>query len=241
MAPIPDDRNSLQESFMPLARVERALKALRRGEFVVVADDEDRENEGDLIIAAESLTTEKLAFMLRHTSGVVCVALTPRRANELALPLMVAENNEPHRTQFTVSVDLAAGISTGISAADRSRTIRALGTPGWGAASFLRPGHVFPLRARPNGVLERRGHTEAAVDLARLAGFEPAGALCELMADDGSMLRGEALVAFARRHQIAYLHIGDLAQYRRASERHLARAAAEDAASQHDLLPELHA
>jgi 3,4-dihydroxy 2-butanone 4-phosphate synthase/GTP cyclohydrolase II len=226
---------------MLLARVEAALQALRRGEFVVVADDEERENEGDLIIAAESLTTEKLAFMLRHTSGVVCVALTQRRANELVLPLMVAENNEPHRTQFTVSVDLALGIATGISAADRARTIRALGTRGVGASSFLRPGHVFPLRARPQGVLERRGHTEAAVDLARLAGFEPAGALCELMADDGSMLRGEALLDFAHRHQLAYLHIGDLVQYRRVTERRPAGGVAPEAASQHCLSPELHA
>jgi 3,4-dihydroxy 2-butanone 4-phosphate synthase/GTP cyclohydrolase II len=226
---------------MPLARVQAALAALRQGEFVVVADDEERENEGDLIIAAESLTQEKLAFMLRHTSGVVCVALTPWRANELGLPLMVPENNEPHRTQFTVSVDLAAGISTGISAADRGRTIRALGNPGASAASFSRPGHVFPLRARSNGVLERRGHTEAAVDLARLAGFEPAGALCELMADDGSMLCGPALIDFAHRHGLPYLHIGDLVGYRRASERRQSGSVAVDAASQHHLLPGVHA
>jgi len=226
---------------MPMIRVEAALQALRRGEFVVVADDEERENEGDLIIAAESLTSEKLAFMLRHTSGVVCVAITARRANELALPLMVAENNEPHRTQFTVSVDLAAGISTGISAADRSRTIRALGSRAASASSFLRPGHVFPLRARPQGVLERRGHTEAAVDLARLAGFEPAGALCELMAEDGSMLRGQALLDFASEHGLAYLHIGDLVHYRRATERRACAGVAQDAAAQHHLLPEAHA
>lgn len=226
---------------MPLIRVEAALAALRRGEFVVVADDEERENEGDLIIAAESLTSEKLAFMLRHTSGVVCVALTARRASELALPPMVAENSEPHRTQFTVSVDLAAGISTGISAADRSRTIRALGSRSASASSFLRPGHVFPLRARPQGVLERRGHTEAAVDLARLAGFEPAGALCELMADDGSMLRGQALIDFARGHRLPYLHIADLVHYRRATERRSLAGVPQDAASQHHLLPEVHA
>jgi 3,4-dihydroxy 2-butanone 4-phosphate synthase/GTP cyclohydrolase II len=236
----------LEDHFMPLARVETALRALRQGEFVVVADDEERENEGDLIIAAESLSTEKLAFMLRHTSGVVCVAITTRRAHELALPLMVAENNEPHRTQFTVSVDLAAGTTTGISAADRSRTIRALGNPEAGAASFLRPGHIFPLRARNNGVLDRRGHTEAAVDLARLAGFQPAGALCELMADDGSMLCGSALVEFAERHGLAYLHIADLVAYRRATERRASLnpsglAVAQDALSQHYLLPEVHA
>jgi 3,4-dihydroxy 2-butanone 4-phosphate synthase/GTP cyclohydrolase II len=226
---------------MPLARVQAALAALRQGEFVVVADDEERENEGDLIIAAESLTQEKLAFMLRHTSGVVCVALTPRRTSELGLPLMVPENSEPHRTQFTVSVDLAAGITTGISAADRSRTIRALGNPSTVAADLSRPGHVFPLRARPNGVLERRGHTEATVDLARLAGFEPAGALCELMADDGSMLCGQALIEFAHRHALPYLHIADLVAYRRASERRPSGSVAQDAVSQHYLLPGVHA
>jgi 3,4-dihydroxy 2-butanone 4-phosphate synthase/GTP cyclohydrolase II len=224
---------------MPIARVESALRALKNGEFVVVADDEERENEGDLIAVAELVTTEKLAFMLRHTSGVVCVALTARRTTELGLPPMVAENTEPHRTQFTISVDLATGIGTGISAADRSRTIRALGSRAAVAASFSKPGHVFPLRARPGGVLERRGHTEAAVDLARLAGFEPAGVLCELMADDGSMLRGQALYEFARRHDLAYLHVGDLVAYRRASER--PAGVAEDAASQHYLLPEVHA
>jgi 3,4-dihydroxy 2-butanone 4-phosphate synthase/GTP cyclohydrolase II len=224
---------------MPIARVNAALRALKKGEFVVVADDEGRENEGDLIAVAELLTTEKLAFMLRHTSGVVCVALTARRANELDLPLMVAENNEPHRTQFTISVDLATGIGTGISASDRSRTIRALGSRAAVAASFSKPGHVFPLRARPNGVLERRGHTEAAVDLARLAGFEPAGVLCELMADDGSMLRGKALTEFARRHDLAYLHVGDLVAYRRGAER--CAGVAQDAAAQHYLLPDVHA
>lgn len=226
---------------MPLARVQAALAALRQGEFVVVADDEERENEGDLITIAESLTPEKLAFMLRHTSGVVCVALLPRRASELGLPLMVPENNEPLRTQFTISVDLAAGITTGISAADRSRTIRALGNPATVAANLSRPGHVFPLRARPNGVLERRGHTEAAIDLARLAGFEPAGALCELMADDGSMLCGPALIDFAHRHGLPYLHIGDLVAYRRAGERRVNSCAAQDAVSQHHLLPGVHA
>src|SRR5262245_44348578 len=182
------------------SRVVAALEALRQGRFVVVADDEDRENEGDLIIAAESVTTEKLAFMLRHTSGVVCVAITPRRASELTLPLMVGENSESQRTQFTISVDYAFGTSTGISAADRSRTIRALASRETRPQSLLRPGHVFPLRARSGGVLERPGHTEAAVDLARLAGFEPAGALCELTAEDGSMLRGRELEEFAHAH-----------------------------------------
>lgn len=228
---------------MWFVKVEAALAALRRGQFVVVADDTDRENEGDLIIAAESLSTEKLAFMLRHTSGVVCVAITSQRANELRLPLMVAENNEPHRTQFTVSVDYGHGTSTGISAADRSRTVRALGSRGVDAGSFLRPGHVFPLRARSRGVLERRGHTEAAVDLARLAGFEPAGALCELMAEDGSMLSGAQLLTFALTHDLPHLQIADLVLYRQAHEqRSLGRAGvAGDALAQHYLLPELQA
>lgn len=197
--------------------VESALIALSRGAFVVVADDASRENEGDLIIAAEKLTPQALSFMLRHTSGVVCVALTEERADELRLPLMVPENSESQRTAFTVSVDFRHGTTTGISAADRSAAIRALASPELGADSFLRPGHVFPLRARPGGVLERRGHTEAAVDLARLAGFEPAGALCELVTDEGEMLRGAALERFARRHALPFLHIAQLVEYRRAT------------------------
>jgi 3,4-dihydroxy-2-butanone 4-phosphate synthase len=194
--------------------VEEALIALARGDFVVVADDAGRENEGDLIIAAEKLTPQRLSFMLRHTSGVVCVALTEARADELELPLMVPENSESQRTAFTVSVDFRYGTTTGISAKDRSAAIQALAQPRLGASSFLRPGHVFPLRARPGGVLERRGHTEAAVDLARLAGFEPAGALCELVDADGEMLRGHELEAFAQRHRMPLLHIADLVEYR---------------------------
>lgn len=195
--------------------VELALLALLRGDFVVVADDASRENEGDLIIAAEKLTPKALSFMLRHTSGVVCVALTDERADELQLPLMVPENSESQRTAFTVSIDLRHGTTTGISAADRSAAIRALAEPSIGADSFLRPGHVFPLRARAGGVLERRGHTEAAVDLARLAGFEPAGALCEIVDEEGEMLRGAELERFARRHRLPFLHIADLVEYRR--------------------------
>ena len=194
--------------------VEEALIALARGDFVVVADDSSREDEGDLIIAAEKVTPEKLAFMLRHTSGVVCVALTEERADELELPLMVPENSESQRTAFTVTVDFRDGTTTGISAKDRSAAIQALAQPSHGAASFLRPGHVFPLRARTGGVLARRGHTEAAVDLARLAGFEPAGALCELVDANGEMLRGRQLEAFSQRHRMPLLHIADLVEYR---------------------------
>lgn len=193
--------------------VEVALIALARGDFVVVADDASRENEGDLIIAAEKLTPQALSFMLRHTSGVVCVAITEERANHLKLPLMVPENSESQCTAFTVSVDFKHGTSTGISARDRSAAIRALANPEIGHASFLRPGHVFPLRARAGGVLERRGHTEAAVDLARLAGFASAGALCEITDENGEMVRGKALEQFARRHFLPLLHIQELVEY----------------------------
>lgn len=198
-------------------QVEVALIALSRGDFVVVADDASRENEGDLIIAAEKLTSKALSFMLRHTSGVVCVALTEERADRLELPLMVPDNSESQRTAFTVSVDLRHGTTTGISAADRSAAIRALARPELGPESFLRPGHVFPLRARAGGVLERQGHTEAAVDLVQLAGFEPAGALCEIVDEDGEMLRGAELARFAQRHRLPFLHIAELVEYRRAT------------------------
>jgi 3,4-dihydroxy 2-butanone 4-phosphate synthase/GTP cyclohydrolase II len=217
--------------------VEEALITLARGDFVVVADDTCREDEGDLIIAAEKVTAEKLSFMLRHTSGLVCVALTEERAEELELPLMVPHNTESQRTAFTVSVDFREGTTTGISARDRSAAIRALAQPSAGASSFLRPGHVFPLRARPGGVLERRGHTEAAVDLMRLAGFEPAGALCELVDDDGEMLRGRALEHFAERHRMPLLHIADLVSYRRAVHATNPGASPDRRCSGHRLTP----
>lgn len=204
---------------MSHGNVEQALLAIRRGEFVVVADDAGRENEGDLIIAAERATREALAFMVRHTSGVVCVAMTGERLDALNLPPMVPENTESQRTAFTVSVDLRHGTTTGISAADRSATIRGLADPSFGASDFVRPGHVFPLRANRNGVLARRGHTEAAVDLARLAGLRPAGALCELMDADGEMLRGQELVTFARERGLCFLTIEELAAFRRRRER----------------------
>ncbi len=203
---------------MPHASIDRALAALRRGEFVVVADDVTRENEGDLIAAAERVTPEAVAFMVRHTSGVLCVALPEERLSALALPLMVADNAESQRTAFTVSVDLRHGVSTGISAADRSATIRALADPSVGPSAFVRPGHVFPLRAHPRGVLGRRGHTEAAADLTRLAGLAKAGVLSELIAPEGDMLRGRELERFAEEHSLAYVTIGELAAYRRSRE-----------------------
>jgi 3,4-dihydroxy 2-butanone 4-phosphate synthase/GTP cyclohydrolase II len=199
--------------------IEIALKAIRNGDFVVVADDAGRENEGDLIIAAEKITPERMAFLIRHTSGVVCVSLPGERIDALRLDPMVANNTDAHGTAFTVSVDLNKGTSTGISAADRSATIRALANPACNADNFARPGHVFPLRARQHGVLVRPGHTEAAGDLARLAGLYPAGVLCEIVNDDGSMTRGEALRAFAKKHKLPFITITDLIAYRRRNER----------------------
>ncbi len=203
---------------MPHKNVELALAALRRGEFVVVADDTGRENEGDLIIAAERVTPEALAFMVRHTSGLICVAMTEERLEALQLPLMVADNHESQRTAFTVSVDYKHGTSTGISASDRSATLRALADPSTSPSDFVRPGHVFPLRANRRGVLRRRGHTEAGVDLTRLAGLQPAGALCEIVGADGSMLRGRELERFASEHGLVFITIDEIAAYRRSRE-----------------------
>jgi 3,4-dihydroxy 2-butanone 4-phosphate synthase/GTP cyclohydrolase II len=202
---------------MPRARVEEAIARIARGEPVVVADDADRENEGDLILAAEKASPDAVAFLLRHTSGVLCVALPGERCDALNLPQMVTQGGDRQGTAFTVTVDARRGVTTGISASDRSVTIRALAA-GSKASDFVRPGHVFPLRARDNGVLARRGHTEAAVDLARLAGLAPAGLLAELTHEDGSMMRLPALQAFGREHGLAVLHIADLVAFRRRTE-----------------------
>ncbi len=197
--------------------IERAITAIAAGGIVVVADDEDRENEGDLIMAADAATPETIAFFVRHTSGVICVGLTGERCDELQLDPMIAAalNTENHGTAFTCSVDLGIGTTTGISAADRASTINALADASIGAGAFNRPGHVFPLRARPGGVLKRAGHTEAAVDLARLAGRRPAGVLCELVLDDGTMARTPDLAAFAKEHDLAFISIADLIRHRR--------------------------
>ena len=200
--------------------IERALAHLAAGGIVVVADDEDRENEGDLIMAADAATPEAIAFFVRHTSGVICAALSGDRCEALALPLMVppATNADQFRTAFTVTVDAAVGTTTGISAADRAATLRALADPSTRPAQLNRPGHIFPLRARPGGVLQRPGHTEAAVDLARLAGRAPAGVLSELVLDDGSMARLPELQAFARAHRLPLISIADLIAYRTAHD-----------------------
>lgn len=199
---------------MNKATVEEAVAAIADGEFVLVIDDEDRENEGDLIIAAEKVTPEQVAFMVRHTSGLICLPTTGERLDQLGLPLMVLENTDSHKTAFTVSVDVVSETTTGISAGDRARTIRAIVDPTTGPLDLARPGHIFPLRYRSGGVLTRPGHTEAAVDLARLAGLFPAGALCEVVREDGSMARGEELSVFAAQHDIPLITIEDLVAYR---------------------------
>jgi 3,4-dihydroxy 2-butanone 4-phosphate synthase/GTP cyclohydrolase II len=203
---------------VPVSRIEDAVHRIARGEPVVVVDDSDRENEGDLVMAAEKATPEAIAFVLRHASGVVCVALPGARCDALHLPLMVPRLEDSHGTAFTVTVDARRGTTTGISAADRATTIRALASDATRPDDLLRPGHVFPLRAREGGVLQRRGHTEAASDLARLAGLAPAGLLCELTHDDGTMMRLPALEAFASAHGLALVHIDDLVAYRRRTE-----------------------
>jgi len=208
-------------------RIDDAIAAIGRGEIVVVADDEDRENEGDLIMAADAATEDRIAFFVRHTSGVICVGLTDERCDDLRLPLMVPPggNTEAQGTAFTVSVDLREGTSTGISAADRTATLLALADPTVGATEFNRPGHIFPLRARAGGVLKRAGHTEAAVDLARLAGRNPAGVLCEVVRDDGTMARVPDLRDFADQHGLLLISIADLIRYRRRTEKLITRTA----------------
>lgn len=198
--------------------VEDAVAALSRGEFVVVTDDANRENEGDLVLGAQLATTQSLAFMVRHTSGLICAPMLASRLDELSLPLMVSENNDPHRTAFTVSVDARHGISTGISAADRAATVRALADQSTTAGDFTRPGHVFPLRYREGGVLRRPGHTEAAVDLLRLAGLAPVGVISEIVRQDGAMARGPELQSFAATHGFPLLSIAELIEYRRRTE-----------------------
>ena len=179
-----------------------------------MTDDEDRENEGDIIYAAESLTAKQMALLIRECSGIVCLCLPEERINQLQLPMMVEENNSHYQTAFTVSIEAAEGVTTGVSAADRVTTVKAAIADGAGPQSLHSPGHVFPLRARSGGVLERRGHTEATVDLMRLAGLNPYGVLCEVTLEDGTMARMPDLVTFSRQHGLPLVTIEDLAQYR---------------------------
>lgn len=191
-------------------RLEAALQALSAGRMIVVTDDEDRENEGDLIALAANITTETVAFMARFGRGLICQPITRERAEALDLPLMVESNQESRRTAFTVSVDAAQGVTTGISAADRARTIRTVMAPEARPGDLVRPGHVFPLIARQGGVLERPGHTEAAVDLARFAGSAPGAVICEILGDDGLALTGPALDRFCRHHDLLSITIHNL-------------------------------
>jgi 3,4-dihydroxy 2-butanone 4-phosphate synthase / GTP cyclohydrolase II len=207
------------------ASIERAIEDIAAGRPVIVVDDADRENEGDLIFAAQHATAELLAFTVRHTSGFICVPMPEPDADRLELPPMYHTNQDRRGTAYSVTVDARGGVSTGISAADRACTIRTLADARTGPADLARPGHVVPLRARAGGVLRRPGHTEAAVDLARLAGLRPFGVLCELVNDDGTMMRLPALAGFAREHGIALIAIADLVAYRRRTEKQVERIA----------------
>ena len=203
---------------MKLDPIEDALAAIAAGECVIVVDDEDRENEGDLIMAASLATPEKLGFIVRHTSGIVCAPITVAEARRLKLDPMVAVNDAPLATAFTVSIDYREGLTTGISGAERAATVRALANGNVQAQDFVRPGHIFPLIAREGGVHMRSGHTEAAVDLARLAGLPPVGVICEMVNDDGSVMRGPQLEDFAREHRLKLVSIADLIAYRQRRE-----------------------
>ena len=212
---------------MAFATVEEAIEEMRAGRMVIVADDEDRENEGDIICAAQRVTAEHVNFMLKHARGMICVALTPERVDQLGLAPMSDVNTEEQRTAFTVSVDAAPrfGVTTGISAPDRAKTIQVLVDPSTVPADLRRPGHVFPLRAREGGVLQRVGHTETAVDLARLAGLYPAGVICEILDDDGTAARRPQLEKFAHRHELKSITVADLVAYRLRTERLVHRIA----------------
>ena len=200
-------------------RVEAAIAAFARGEIIVVTDDDDRENEGDLFVAASLCTSDKMAFIIRNTSGIVCAPLSADEARRLHLDPMVAANDAPLGTAFTVSVDVRHGLTTGISAEERTNTVRALANGNSGAVDFVRPGHVFPLVAKEGGVLMRSGHTEACIDLCRLAGLPPVGVLSELMNDDGTVMRGPGVTAFAERHGLKQISIADIIAYRQAREK----------------------
>ncbi|MFZ0493059.1 MAG: bifunctional 3,4-dihydroxy-2-butanone-4-phosphate synthase/GTP cyclohydrolase II [Acidimicrobiia bacterium] len=210
---------------MTFAPIEDAVAAIARGEFVVVVDDADRENEGDLILAAEMATPDKIGFMVRHTSGLICVPLVGERLDVLRIPMMVSHSTDRRHTAFTVSVDYAPETTTGISAADRAATIRALVDPRIDGDDFTRPGHIFPLRYQAGGVLRRAGHTEAAVDLAVLAGLHPAGVLAEIVTDDGAIARLDALMELAEHYRLPVIQIADLISFRRERQQLIRRGA----------------
>jgi 3,4-dihydroxy 2-butanone 4-phosphate synthase/GTP cyclohydrolase II len=217
---------SHSETQTPFATVEEAIEDVRQGKMVVVCDDEDRENEGDLTLAAQFATPEAINFMAKEGRGLICLALPPDRCDALGLDLMAAKNESPFETAFTVSVEAREGVTTGISAHDRARTIQVAIDPGTRPRDLVQPGHVFPLKAKPGGVLERVGQTEAAVDLARLAGLNPAGVICEIMNDDGTMARIPDLVPYCERHGLKLITVADLVAYRRRHDKLVERVVA---------------
>jgi len=210
---------------MPLSTVEQAIEEIRQGRFVIIVDDEGRENEGDIIMAAEKVTPDAINFMARYGRGLICMPVLGERLDELQIPMMSSRNTERHKTAFAVAVDYRHGTTTGISAHDRAATVRAIVDPGSGPEDFSQPGHLFPLRYQEGGVLVRAGHTEAVVDLARLAGFYPAGVLCEVMNEDGSMARLPQLEEFARNHGLRIVSIAQIIAYRRQHEKLIERVA----------------
>ncbi len=201
-----------------MSSIQDAIQALKSGQFVIIADDKDRENEGDLVVAAEKVTAEHVVFFLKHTGGVICVPMTEERLNQLNIPQMVQNNTDPNRTAFTVSVDYKIGTTTGISAQDRAKTIRALAHPQTCLSDFTRPGHVFPLQYKKGGVLKRAGHTEASIDLLELAGMSPVAAISEIVNPDGTMTRTQDLKSFSETHNIPLLSVADIIRYRREHE-----------------------
>lgn len=216
-----------------LSHVEEAIAAFKQGAMLVVTDDDDRENEGDLFVAAEHCTPEAMAFIVRHTSGIVCAPMPAANARRLRLDPMVSANDAPLATAFTISVDVRHGLTTGISAEERTNTVRALANGNVGAEDFVRPGHVFPLIAREGGVLVRSGHTEACVDLCKLAGLEPVGVLAELVNDDGTVKRGPEVTAFAEEHDLRAVSVADLIAWRQRSERLVTRVEDADIVTRH--------
>ncbi|MBV7296386.1 3,4-dihydroxy-2-butanone-4-phosphate synthase [Enterovibrio paralichthyis] len=204
----------LAEFGTPFERVEAALEALREGRGVLLLDDEDRENEGDIIYSVDHLTTQQMALLIRECSGIVCLCLPEEQADRLELQPMVANNNSANQTAFTVSIEAKVGVTTGVSAADRVTTIKTASNPNAVPSDLARPGHVFPLRARKGGVLTRRGHTEGTIDLMQMAGLSPAGVLCEVQNEDGSMAKTPEIVAFGKKHNMPVLTIEDMVQYR---------------------------
>jgi 3,4-dihydroxy 2-butanone 4-phosphate synthase/GTP cyclohydrolase II len=215
-----------EKTKIPFATVEEALEDVRRGKMIVVCDGEDRENEGDLVLAGQFTTPEAINFMAREARGLICLALEPERCDALGLDLMAAKNEAPLKTAFTVSIEAAEGVTTGISAHDRARTVQVAIDPGSGPADLRQPGHIFPLKAKQGGVLERTGHTEASVDLARLAGLIPAGVICEIMNEDGTMARVPDLAPYCERHGLKMITVADLIAYRRRTEKLVERVVA---------------